>query len=59
VRHCPPLGIEPTLEGTSVTTVLRPGGGVLLYTDGLPEARSAREVPRHALFGEQGRATRC
>jgi serine phosphatase RsbU (regulator of sigma subunit) len=54
VRHCPPLGIEPTLEGTSVTTVLRPGGGVLLYTDGLPEARSAREVPRHALFGEQG-----
>ena len=53
VRHCPPLGIEPTLEGTSVTTVLRPGGGVLLYTDGLPEARTAREVDRHDLFGEQ------
>ncbi len=53
VRHCPPLGIEPTLEGTSVTTVLPADGGVLLYTDGLPEARTAREVPRHALFGEQ------
>ena len=53
VRHCPPLGIEPTLEGTSVTTELVPGGGVLLYTDGLPEARTAREVDRHDLFGEQ------
>jgi serine phosphatase RsbU (regulator of sigma subunit) len=53
VRHCPPLGIEPTLEGTSVTTELIPGGGVLLYTDGLPEARTAREVDRHDLFGEQ------
>ena len=53
VRHCPPLGIEPTLEGTSVTTELAPGGGVLLYTDGLPEARTAREVDRHDLFGEQ------
>ena len=52
VRHCPPLGIEPTLEGRSVTTALLPGGGVLLYTDGLPEARTAREVPRHELFGE-------
>jgi serine phosphatase RsbU (regulator of sigma subunit) len=53
VRHCPPLGIEPTLEGTSVTTELTAGGGVLLYTDGLPEARTAREVDRHDLFGEQ------
>jgi serine phosphatase RsbU (regulator of sigma subunit) len=53
VRHCPPLGIEPTLEGTSVTTALAPGSGVLLYTDGLPEARTAREVDRHDLFGEQ------
>jgi serine phosphatase RsbU (regulator of sigma subunit) len=52
VRHCPPLGIEPTLEGTSVTTELTTGGGVLLYTDGLPEARTAREVDRHDLFGE-------
>jgi serine phosphatase RsbU (regulator of sigma subunit) len=53
VRHCPPLGVEPTLEGTSVTSELRPGGGVLLYTDGLPEARTAGEVERHVLFGEQ------
>jgi serine phosphatase RsbU (regulator of sigma subunit) len=53
VRHCPPLGIEPTLEGSSVTTTLHPGGGVLLFTDGLPEARTAREVDRHELFGEQ------
>jgi serine phosphatase RsbU (regulator of sigma subunit) len=53
VRHCPPLGIEPTLEGTSVTTQLASGGGVLLYTDGLPEARTAREVDHHDLFGEQ------
>jgi serine phosphatase RsbU (regulator of sigma subunit) len=35
-----------------VTTALLPGGGVLLYTDGLPEARAAREVERHDLFGE-------
>jgi serine phosphatase RsbU (regulator of sigma subunit) len=53
VRHCPPLGIEPTLEGTSVTTALAPGAGVLLYTDGLPGARTAREVERHDLFGEE------
>ena len=30
-----------------------PGGGILIYTDGLPEARTAREVDRHVLFGEQ------
>jgi serine phosphatase RsbU (regulator of sigma subunit) len=53
VRHCPPLGIEPTLEGTSVTSALSAGAGVLLYTDGLPEARTAREVDRHDLFGEE------
>ena len=53
VRHCPPLGIEPTLEGTSVTSTLPPGAGVLLYTDGLPEARTAREVERHELLGEE------
>jgi serine phosphatase RsbU (regulator of sigma subunit) len=57
VRHCPPLGIEPTLEGTSVTSELAPGAGVLLFTDGLPEARTAREVDRHDLFGEE--ATRA
>jgi serine phosphatase RsbU (regulator of sigma subunit) len=51
-RNSLPLGIEPTLAGETVTTQLAPGGGVLLYTDGLPEARTARDVPRHELFGE-------
>jgi serine phosphatase RsbU (regulator of sigma subunit) len=51
-RPCTPLGIEPTLDGEAVTTRLMPGSGVLLYTDGLPEARTARDVPRHELFGE-------
>ena len=59
VRHCPPLGIEPTLEGTSVTTALRPGGGVLLYTDGLPEARTAREVAAPRPLRRAGRARRA
>jgi serine phosphatase RsbU (regulator of sigma subunit) len=51
-RHGLPLGIEPMLNGEAVTTQLSPGGGVLLYTDGLTEARTARDVPRHELFGE-------
>lgn len=53
VRHCPPLGIEPALEGDAMTAYLSPGGGVLLFTDGLPEARTARRMPRHELFGEE------
>jgi serine phosphatase RsbU (regulator of sigma subunit) len=52
VRNSLPLGIEPTLDGEVMTTTLPPGGGVLLYTDGLPEARTARDVARHELFGE-------
>ena len=36
-----------------MTSTLPPGAGVLLYTDGLPEARTAREVDRHDLFGEE------
>lgn len=52
VRHCPPLGIEPTLEGRAVITALPPGGGVLLFTDGLTEARSARRVEGRKLFGD-------
>jgi serine phosphatase RsbU (regulator of sigma subunit) len=48
-RHCIPLGIEPVLDGRPTTTHVPPGGGLLLYTDGLPEARS---VGRD-LFGEQ------
>ncbi len=53
IRHCPPLGVEPTLHGHAVTTDLLPGSGVLIYTDGLPEARTARDVQRHDLFGEE------
>jgi serine phosphatase RsbU (regulator of sigma subunit) len=52
VRHALPLGIEPALKGAVATTRLKPGAGVLLYTDGLPEARTARDVARHELFGE-------
>jgi serine phosphatase RsbU (regulator of sigma subunit) len=48
-HHCIPLGIEPVLHGQPTTTHLAPGGGLLLYTDGLPEARTAG----HDLFGEQ------
>ena len=51
-RHGLPLGIEPTLSGEAVTAQLQPGGGALLYTDGLPEARTARDVASHELFGE-------
>jgi sigma-B regulation protein RsbU (phosphoserine phosphatase) len=51
-RNCLPLGIEPRLDGEVMTATLAPGGGVLLYTDGLPEARTARDVNRHELFGE-------
>jgi serine phosphatase RsbU (regulator of sigma subunit) len=52
-HHCIPLGIEPVLDGQPTTTHLPPGGGLLLYTDGLPEARPARRVARRDLFGEQ------
>jgi serine phosphatase RsbU (regulator of sigma subunit) len=52
-RHCIPLGIQPTIDGEVMTTPLQPGGGLLLYTDGLPEARPIhRDTPRR-LFGEQ------
>jgi serine phosphatase RsbU (regulator of sigma subunit) len=58
-RHCIPLGIEPVLDGETMTTRLRPGGGLLLYTDGLPEARTTHgdaarpRRPGRDLFGEQ------
>jgi len=51
-RHGLPLGIEPMLSGEPVTAQLEPGGGALLYTDGLPEARSVRDMASHPLFGE-------
>jgi serine phosphatase RsbU (regulator of sigma subunit) len=52
-RPCLPLGIQPSLAGEATTTHLRPGGGLLLYTDGLPEARTARRDRARLLFGEQ------
>jgi serine phosphatase RsbU (regulator of sigma subunit) len=52
-RHCIPLGIQPSLDGEPMTASLRPGGGLLLYTDGLPEARTARRDGARRLFGEQ------
>jgi serine phosphatase RsbU (regulator of sigma subunit) len=52
-HHCIPLGIESVLHGQPMTTHLPPGGGVLLYTDGLPEARTARGNAGRELFGEQ------
>jgi sigma-B regulation protein RsbU (phosphoserine phosphatase) len=53
-RHGLPLGIEPVLDAEAVTAQLGPGGGVLLFTDGLVEARTARDVAHHDLFGEDG-----
>ena len=54
VRHCPPLGIEPTLEGTSVTTVLAGRRGrPALHRRPARGAHRARGATRHALFGEQ------
>jgi serine phosphatase RsbU (regulator of sigma subunit) len=52
-QHCIPLGIEPMLNGQPVTSRLAPGAGLLLYTDGLPEARAARRDGQRELFGEQ------
>jgi serine phosphatase RsbU (regulator of sigma subunit) len=52
-RHCIPLGIQPILHGEATTTRLPPGGGLLLYTDGLPEARTAHGTDDRRLFGEQ------
>jgi serine phosphatase RsbU (regulator of sigma subunit) len=53
VGRCLPLGVEPALEGDAMTARLTPGSGVLLFTDGLPEARTARKMAHHELFGEQ------
>jgi serine phosphatase RsbU (regulator of sigma subunit) len=53
VSRCPPLGVERSLEGDAMTARLTPGGGILIFTDGLPEARTARRMPHHELFGEE------
>ncbi len=44
----PPLGIEPTWKYKQVELPIRPGQGVLLFTDGISEARNAQGE----LFGE-------
>jgi serine phosphatase RsbU (regulator of sigma subunit) len=54
-RVSAPLGVGPdalTLE--SGTATLRPGAGILVYTDGMPEGRRARRSSRQPLelFGE-------
>ena len=54
VGRCPPLGVEPALDGDAMTVRLPPGSGVLLFTDGLPEARTARRMTHRELFGEHG-----
>ena len=53
VSRCLPLGIEPTIQGEAMTVRLNPGGGLLLFTDGLPEARTVRHPPPRQLFGEE------
>jgi serine phosphatase RsbU (regulator of sigma subunit) len=52
-----PLGLEPELSVSALTAPLSPGGGVLLYTDGVIDARNARserfgEERLQALVGE-------
>ena len=45
----PPLGVDRTIICHSAVAELGPGGGVLLFTDGLTEAHR----PREELFGER------
>jgi serine phosphatase RsbU (regulator of sigma subunit) len=55
-RVSAPLGIGPdALRLESGTATLRPGSGILAYTDGLPEGRRARRAPGQPLelFGEE------
>jgi serine phosphatase RsbU (regulator of sigma subunit) len=54
-RVSAPLGVGPdALRLESGTATLRPGTGILAYTDGLPEGRRARRTPTQPLelFGE-------
>ncbi|MYT18984.1 SpoIIE family protein phosphatase [Streptomyces sp. SID7760] len=45
------IGVLPAAHFTSVTTVLSPGDTLLLYTDGITEARTGAD--RSALYGEK------
>ena len=59
----PPLGILPGQHWTEETLQLAPGETVLLYTDGIVEARSAATVPMAGIqapeFGEEGLYWKC
>lgn len=43
----PPLGILPNLTWEDTETVIEPGENILLYTDGIVEARPAADQTRH------------
>ena len=46
------VGVLPSARFVSATTVLAPGDTLLLYTDGLTEARTGKD--RTILFGDEG-----
>lgn len=48
----PPLGLDQELDLPVHTLRLPPGAGLLLCTDGLPEARTADRGPRRERFGD-------
>ena len=52
-HHALPLGVDHNLGARSVEARLPDGGGVLLFTDGLTEARAARAEDRGELLGEE------
>jgi serine phosphatase RsbU (regulator of sigma subunit) len=54
-KHGPPLGISTELDLSAGSCVLPAGGGIVLFTDGLPEARPAHRHPSVSLelYGEQ------
>jgi phosphoserine phosphatase RsbU/P len=64
-RRGPPLGVALDMQSSRTTLSLGPGEGLLLYTDGITEARSApgsqerllEEGLRGALVGGAGRDT--
>lgn len=53
----PPVGILPEVPWTETSFTLAPGRTILMYTDGIAEARCASETPSaegtHAEFGAQ------
>ncbi|MEU1124642.1 SpoIIE family protein phosphatase, partial [Streptomyces sp. NPDC005899] len=47
------VGILPSAPFTAATTTLAPGDTLLLYTDGLTEARVGQGEDRTALYGDE------